>query len=113
MRFSEVPVGVRVALVEPMNDGGNSHEVRCTYYEARPGDARFSPKYRCAYRVRTVQGDPMDERPRFDTQEHRTETEVPMALPVVMADETPMDAATLPDDPPPDHDAALRAGEAK
>lgn len=90
MRLVDAQIGLCVGLVEPMDDGAGTHEVRCTYYERRDGVANFSSKFVCAYRVRTIQGDPASERrARFDTGDHRTMTEVPALLPVVEYSETP------------------------
>lgn len=88
MKFSEVLIGQLVALVEPMDDE-RSNEVRCTFYERREGVAVFSVKFLTAYRIRTIQGTINSNTPRFDTGLHRTETEVPAALPVVLASECP------------------------
>jgi hypothetical protein len=87
MKFSDLAIGCVVCMVENMSDERSS-EVRCTYYEVGEGFAVFSPKFRPAYRLQTIQGT-IGESPRYNTGYHRWRTEVPDALPVISAQDSP------------------------
>lgn len=86
MKLSEAPIGLRVVMI----DNAFDTEVRWTHYERREGEAKFTTNpnkptaFVCAYRLRTVQGTP-GEKPRYDTGEHRTETEVDGRIEVLPA----------------------------
>jgi hypothetical protein len=80
-KLSEATIGQRVVVVEPVGE-----EIRWKHFERIEGVAKFSPKYLCVNSLRAVQGHP-GMKPRWDSGEGVTASEMPAGTPVVDAKE--------------------------
>jgi hypothetical protein len=80
-RLDTAPIGQRVVVIEPMEN-----EVRWRHFERREGVATFNENYVPVYGLRTVQG-VAGQKPRWDSGEGRTPSEMPGRVDVVDASE--------------------------
>lgn len=81
MKLSDAKIDQHVVVIEPIED-----EVRWWHYIRRDGNAVFRPDYVPVTALRTVQGRP-GEKPRYDSGELPTPSEMPGAAQVVDAAE--------------------------
>ena len=96
MILSETPLGLRVAMVEPMGD-----ETRWTFFQRTDGIAKYHPNpkkvnpFVTAVLMRLIQGIP-GQKPRYDSGETITDCEVDGRIPVVPASQIEIYQETKP-----------------
>ena len=84
-KLCDARIGQRVVVIEPIED-----EIRWRHYIRQEGQATFRPDYVPVTALRTVQGR-LGEKPRYDSGELPTPSEMPGAALVVDASEVSHD----------------------